>query len=125
MKLRSTKDSSFMKEKATIDSDELYIGAGHLPLKQPVSPWALGATVDGGTTELAVLDFARKYLQANKLLVLRKALAAIRTDICDGKPGEPFHGEVFVDAASDDWLVASDQTFRDAPTANQSSGAHK
>ena len=32
VQLRSTQDSEFMKGKTTINDDELYIGAGNLPL---------------------------------------------------------------------------------------------
>ena len=81
----------------------------------------MSAVVDGNTTEFAVLTFAREHLRAGALPLLRKALSGITTISCDCKPGEPCHVEVFIDAASDDWLAASGKAFRDAPERNRDS----
>ena len=123
--LRSTHDPAYMRGKIAIEEDEPYIGAGNLALRQRASKWALSPAVNGDTTEIAVLNFARAYLQASKLPDIRQALFGIKTVVCDCKPGEPCHGAVFIDAASDDWLLASDQAFRDAPEAISDRAANK
>ena len=56
-------------------------------LRQLANPWVLGAVVDGNTTELAVLAFARKHLHMDTLPLIRKALSGITTVICDCKLG--------------------------------------
>ena len=92
VRLRSTQDPEFMKGKTTVNEDELYIGAGNLPLRQKASKWASKPVVDGNTTEIDVLNFAREHLNERKLPELRLALAGVRTVISDCKPGEPCIG---------------------------------
>ena len=55
VRLRSTQDSDFMKGKTSINDDELYIGAGNLPLRQKASKWAPKPAVNGNTTEIDCL----------------------------------------------------------------------
>ena len=115
VRLRSTKDATFMKHKKALEPNELYIGGGNLTLRLPASTWALGPTVDANSTELQVLEFAKRCLCKEGLPAIREALRGVDTVICDCKPGKPCHGEVFVDAACNDWTQATDQYFRDAP----------
>ena len=104
-----------MKHKKTLEPNELYIGGGNLTLRLPASTWALGPTINANSTELRVLQFAKQYLCNDGLPIIRKALRGVDTVICDCPPGKPCHGEVFVDAACNDWMQATDQHFRDAP----------
>ena len=104
-----------MKHKKALEPNELYIGGGNLTLRLTASTWALGPTIDANSTELQVLEFAKRCLCKEGLPAIREALRGVDTVICDCKPGKPCHGEVFVDAACNDWTQATDQYFRDTP----------